>query len=408
MSNRFSKSFFDEWAAMFSGRFVPYHKLSVLVATIVSLVFSIAFSHDVVFEAPVSVIDLDASRWSCAFIEKLNASPYVSVREVLHSPANPRELTRADAVQGVVFLPHGLEESVHRGDKTVNVGFFSDDSNTAQNGELYNVINEVIATVGAEAAASRAGGVSMLGKNEAETAVAMSPLRAVFRYLTNPTGQAATGTVVNFLFFFSMMYQGMTCLMLVGRLRVSKVWDAEVLSGSAAALMVRVVPYSLILTAAVGAALAVLVNFGQLRFLGNPFLFLALFFLTGVANGLVAMLLSWRCTNPGGGASFMIWLVPPGFILGGATMAIGFGHPWVTALSQGIPLVHTFAFWRDIGLRGIDFAGMSGAIGTFLFYLLFLAGLVSLRFWHEGRERRKAVKLAWRQLSEVPNEMAAR
>lgn len=408
MSKGLRESFFDECAAMFSGRFVPYHKLAVLVATVVSFVFSIFFSHDIVFEAPVSVIDLDASRYSTAFIEKLNASPYVSVREVRHSPANPRELTRGDAVQGVVYLPHGLEESVLRGDKTVNVGFFADDSNTAQNGELYNVINEVIATVGAEAAVSRAGGVSSLGKNENETAAAMSPLRAVFRYLTNPTGQAATGTVVNFLFFFSMMYQGMTCLMLVGRLRVSHVWETDVLSGSAAALMVRVVPYSLILTAAVGTALAVLVNPGQLRFLGNPFLFLSLFFLTGVANGLVAMLLSWRCTNPGGGPSFMIWLVPPGFILGGATMAVGFAHPWVRAISEGIPLVHTFAFWRDIGLRGIDFAGMSGAVGTFLFYLLFLAGLVSLRFWHEGRERRKAVKLAWQQLAEVPAEGAGR
>ena len=408
MSKGLRESFFDEWAAMFSGRFVPYLKLAVLVATVVSFVFSIFFSHDIVFEAPVSVIDLDASRYSTSFIEKLNASPYVSVRDVRHSPANPRELTRGDAVQGVVYLPHGLEESVLRGDKTVNVGFFADDSNTAQNGELYNVLNEVIATVGAEAAVSRAGGVSSLGKNENETAAAMSPLRAVFRYLTNPTGQAATGTVVNFLFFFSMMYQGMTGLMLVGRLRVSHVWETDVLSGSAAALMVRVVPYSLILTAAVGTALAVLVNLGQLRFLGNPFLFLALFFLTGVANGLVAMLLSWRCTNPGGGASFMIWLVPPGFILGGATMAVGFAHPWVRAISEGIPLVHVFAFWRDIGLRGIDFAGMSGAIGGFLFYLLFLAGLVSLRFWHEGRERRKAVKLAWRQLAEVQAEGAGR
>lgn len=205
----------------------------------------------------------------------------------------PRELTRGDAVQGVVYLPHGLEESVLRGDKTVNVGFFADDSNTAQNGELYNVINEVIATVGAEAAVSRAGGVSSLGKNENETAAAMSPLRAVFRYLTNPTGQAATGTVVNFLFFFSMMYQGMTCLMLVGRLRVSKAWDTEVLSGSAAALMVRVVPYSLILTAAVGTTLAVLVNLGQLRFLGNPFLFSRSF------SSRASRTVSSRCSFPG-------------------------------------------------------------------------------------------------------------
>ena len=121
----------------------------------------------------------------------------------------------------------------------------------------------------------------------------MSPLRAVFRYLTNPTGQAATGTVVNFLFFFSMMYQGMTCLMLVGRLRVSKAWDTEVLSGSAAALMVRVVPYSLILTAAVGTALAVLVNLGQLRFLGNPFLFSRSF------SSRASRTVSSRCSFPG-------------------------------------------------------------------------------------------------------------
>lgn len=116
MSKGLRESFFDEWAAMFSGRFVPYHKLAVLVATVVSFVFSIFFSHDIVFEAPVSVIDLDASRYSTAFIEKLNATPYVSVREVRHSPATPRELTRGDAVQGVVYLPHGLEESVLRGD----------------------------------------------------------------------------------------------------------------------------------------------------------------------------------------------------------------------------------------------------------------------------------------------------
>lgn len=91
MSKGLRESFFDEWAAMFSGRFVPYHKLAVLVATVVSFVFSIFFSHDIVFEAPVSVIDLDASRYSTAFIEKLNATPYVSVREVRHSPAPPPE-----------------------------------------------------------------------------------------------------------------------------------------------------------------------------------------------------------------------------------------------------------------------------------------------------------------------------
>ena len=40
----------EECVAMTSGHFVPYQKLGVLVAVLVSLVFSIIVSHDVVFE----------------------------------------------------------------------------------------------------------------------------------------------------------------------------------------------------------------------------------------------------------------------------------------------------------------------------------------------------------------------
>ena len=84
-----------EWEAMMSGHFVPYHKLAILVAVITSFMFSIAISHDVVFEAPVAVIDLDQSRWSAQVLEKLNASPLISVRRVVHTPVDVRGLTRA-------------------------------------------------------------------------------------------------------------------------------------------------------------------------------------------------------------------------------------------------------------------------------------------------------------------------
>lgn len=55
---------------MFSGRFPPYHKMGIAVALITIVAFSIILSHDVVFEAPVAVIDLDQSRWSAELIEK--------------------------------------------------------------------------------------------------------------------------------------------------------------------------------------------------------------------------------------------------------------------------------------------------------------------------------------------------
>lgn len=347
------------------------------------------------------MIDLDATRTSAFLIEKLNASPYISVRQVLHSPARAIELTRRDVVQGIIYLPPGLQAAMLRGDRSVRIGYLADDSNTAQNGELYSTLNEIAASIGAEVSVSRVGGVSSLGKNTAQTQATLLPLRVSFRYLTNPTGQAATATVINFLFFFSLMYQGMTCLMLIGRLRVTRVWESQVLSGSVLALIVRIVPYSLVFTAAVGTAMAILIVFGQLRFAGNIFVFFPLLFLCALANGMLAMLLSWRCANPGEGASFMIWLVLPGFILGGATMALGFAHDWVRTLSQGVPLVRLFGFWRDIGLRGLDFNAISGSVGWFLLYRVFLAILLTIRFRMDELKRRSEVRAYWRALGET-------
>ncbi len=191
---------------MFSGRFPPYHKMGIAVALITTAAFSIILSHDVVFEAPVAVIDLDQSRWSAELIEKLNSSPYMQVKRVVHSPADPRRMTAHDRVQAVIFIPKDAQASLLRG---------------AQNGELISQLNEITAELSAERAASRPGGVSALGQTTAGTEALLSPLRMGFRYLSNPTGQGATGTVINFLLFFSLMFHGLTSLMIIGRLRVT-------------------------------------------------------------------------------------------------------------------------------------------------------------------------------------------
>lgn len=95
-----------------------------------------------VFEAPVAVIDLDQSRWSAQLIEKLNASPYMQVERVVHSPADPRRMTAHDRVQAVIFIPKDAQASLLRGAQTVRLGTYLDDSNTAQNGELISQLNE--------------------------------------------------------------------------------------------------------------------------------------------------------------------------------------------------------------------------------------------------------------------------
>ena len=157
---RISRSILEEWTAMFSGRFPPYHKMGIAVAVITTAAFSIILSHDVVFEAPVAVIDLDQSRWSAELIEKLNASPYMQVERVVHSPADPRRMTAHDRVQAVIFIPKDAQASLLRGAQTVRLGTYLDDSNTAQTGELISQLNEITAELSAERAASRPGGVS--------------------------------------------------------------------------------------------------------------------------------------------------------------------------------------------------------------------------------------------------------
>ncbi len=112
---RISRSILEEWTAMFSGRFPPYHKMGIAVALITTAAFSIILSHDVVFEAPVAVIDLDQSRWSAELIEKLNSSPYMQVKRVVHSPADPRRMTAHDRVQAVIFIPKDAQASLLRG-----------------------------------------------------------------------------------------------------------------------------------------------------------------------------------------------------------------------------------------------------------------------------------------------------
>lgn len=390
-----------EWEAMMSGHFVPYHKLAILVAVITSFMFSIAISHDVVFEAPVAVIDLDQSRWSAQVLEKLNTSPLISVRRVVHTPVDVRGLTRGDSALGVVYIPKGAQAEILRGGRTVTLGYYADDSNTAQNGELYSTLNEIVAELGAEAAVSRPDGVSSLGRNASETEAMISPLRIGFRYLSNPTGQAATGTVVNFIFFFSLMFHGLASLMLIGRMRVTNEWESRVLSGSLLALLARAAPYAFIFTCVVTTALAVMICAGQLRFAGSILLFIPGFFLGAVGNTWLAYLISWNCTNPGQGAGRMIWLVPPGFIMGGATMAVGFLHGWMHLASFGIPLVWIFNFWRDVGLRGVGAGGVASLYGMAILWLLFIGTLVAVRFWREECAHRETVRQNWRDMREI-------
>ncbi|CFQ24244.1 multidrug ABC transporter permease [Yersinia enterocolitica] len=377
------KSMLDEVGAMMSGHVIPYHKVAIVVAAVIALLFSLVFSQSTVFEGKIAVIDLDASNYSTALIQKINTSPYIEVTQVLHSPMNPEILTAHDRNIGVLYIPKGLEKSLKTGDRTVRLGYFADHSNSAQNAEVLQNLNEYIPELGAELGAEH---IAALGFGREGTEAVLSPMQLKNRHLFNPTNTATNSTSIAFVYFFSSLFYGLATLMVVGRLKVTGTWDQAVFNRGPLALMCRMVPYAFFYTTGITMASALLVTFGQLRFEGNYFAYLPTIFMTGLAFGWLALILSWSTQNPGEGASLMTFLVPPGFILGGATMAVGFLPLWAYYISYAFPLVWQYRFYRDFAMRGQTLAQMLPTYGAYLIFLTVIASVVVLLYYRTKRQ----------------------
>ena len=340
------------------------------------------------FEAPIAVIDLDASRYSTKLIERINTSPYIRVTAVYHTPYSAERLTEHDLNYGVLYIPQGLEKDVKTGRRSVTLGYLADYSNEAQNAEVLSNLNEYIPEVGAETGGVR---VAALGLGDQGTEAALSPMKLKARHLFNPASSATNGTTISFVYFFSTLFYGLTVLMVPGRLRVMNLWERSVLGRSPWALLARGVPYAFFYTTGITVMTALLVTFGQLRFAGNYLTYVPSLFMTGLAFAWLGLLLAWRTPNPGAGASRMTFLVPPGFIMGGATMAAGYLPPWAYDLSNACPLVWQYRFWHDFALRGVPTSAMTATYGAYLIYLTVIAVLVVF-VWSRTTAEREAVE----------------
>jgi ABC-2 type transport system permease protein len=376
MMQNIIKSMLEELDAMLSGHFIPYYKVAIGLAAIISLIFSIVLSHGAVFEGKIAVIDLDGSNYSTELISKINTSPYIEVSEVIKAPVNPIALVSHDRNLGVLYIPKGLEKSLKKGDKTVRLGYFVDDTNDAQNAKVLQSLNEYIPELGAELSV---GKVAALGLSKEGIEATLSPMQLKTRYMFNPASSSTISTIIYFVYFFSSLTYGLTSLMIIGRLKVTGMWNT-VLERGFVALLARTIPYALFYTTGLTLITAVLVLFGQLRFDGNYFVFVPSMFMTGIAFGWLGFLLSWKTNNPGEGASKMIFLVPPGFIMGGSTMAVGIMPIWTYYISHAFPLVWLFRFFRDIAMRGRSLVDMLATYGTFIIYLTVIAFVVMIVF----------------------------
>lgn len=386
----------EELAAMRSGHFPPYHKMAVAVAVITTVVFAVIFAHGAVFEGRIKVIDLDHTPYSQALINEIDSSSYIEVTQVLHYPADVVALTRNDACLGVLYIPDGFTKKLQGQTEAVNLGYFADYTNEPQNAEVMETLNEITGMHSALLAVNNVADDLALTEQTAQAK--LTPLSLKIRRLFNPTFSATNSTIVSFIYFFSSLFLGLTLLMIPGRLRVTNRWNSCILGSGPLELMARVVPYAFFYTTAITVLTAILVLCGQLRFAGSYLAYLPSIFMTGLCFGLMALLYAWKCPDPGAGASLMIFLVPPGFILGGATMAIGIMPHWAEMASHVFPLVWQYSFWRDFAQRGSSLASMLEVYGWYLGYISVLGLLICLRF---NAERKALARRSPAQESEA-------
>ena len=93
----------DELRYLFSGQGMPYEKVAVMVAVVITVFMTVLLGNNFAKDAHIAVIDLDNSKYSHEIIDKLNASQYMKVTAVLNTPAEPKTLFYRDQNVAVVY-----------------------------------------------------------------------------------------------------------------------------------------------------------------------------------------------------------------------------------------------------------------------------------------------------------------
>ena len=367
----FLNSFKDEVKFLFSGKGMPYEKVCLMVAMIISVFLSVLLAGNFAKDAPVIVIDLDNSKYSRELVTQIDSSEYMKVKAILNVPANPEELFYRDEADAVIYLPQGLEKNFYNGE-SAPVGIFYDNTNTAQTADIKVAMNELLAINNAMNS-SASGGLTLNDRN-----------------LFNPAGSTSNAQTQGFLFFFGSMFFVFATIGMVPRLRLTKQLDKILIDGTPFDLIGRILPYSACMVISFFFGLAILRIWGDLIFSGRILDFLLIQIVYAVMLGMLSVLIGWTASNPGIASSRMILFIPGGFILGGVTSPLSHLSSWVVTASHIFPLTWEYHFTRDIIQRGATLSQISSEIGAFLIYVAIVAILLSLRF---NTKRNDSIKL---------------
>ena len=354
----------DEIRHLFSGTGVFYPKLSLYVAVSIAIVFTLCFSNRFISEADIAVIDLDHSRHSRAFIDKLDASPYMRVNAVLHAATEPETLFYNGKHLAVIYLPNGFEKNKYAEDSNP-IGVFYDNTNLSQSANIQEALNSIVTAENSNI-------------DSGQEARALSLNR---RQLFNPLGSYTNTMGIGFLFFFSSVFFTLAVIGIVPRLRLEKKWEQELLSGNPLATVSRLVPYAVFFLIANTVGLLILRLFNDLSIQGSFLLFLPAMLLLAVSLGIFAMLAGWGAPNPIAAGQKLLLVVTPGYLFSGMMIPVDFFPLWVQFVTHLFPLRWFYKLVKDILLRGTALGDCAAEYGGYMLFTGVLLACFSARFF---------------------------
>lgn len=375
-------SFHDEVNFIFSEQGGKYYIAAFVVVVGVLILFSVFFSNNYIKDGSVAVIDLDNSAYSRQLIAKFDASPYIGVHAVFNEMQDPEKLMYRDEYIAVIYLPEGLEKNRHR-ELPNQIGLFLDHTNSGLTGSLRSGLMEIIAVENIEIGFPR---VKELGINDDQAIGILSNIQVNDRMLYNANDSPANTTIVAFLFMFPSITYAMMVLPIIARLRVSRQLSKELRDNNIWQVISRLLPYVGIYMTSIILGLGLLKTFTDFRFAGNVIQFILPLFLFSLSVGLMSMLLAWKAAHPGTAMGMMTFIIPPGFILGGATGPIAIFSDWVLVVAHCFPLTWIFKYVRAMGLRGASLTDLPYELLGQVVYVGVLVGLLYLRFNTEKRQ----------------------
>ena len=261
---------------------MPYEKVCLLVAMVVTVILSVLLSGNFAKDAKVVIIDLDNSAYTRELTTRIDASEYMQVTAVLNTPVDPKTLFYEDKAVAVVYFPRDLEKNRFTGSAS-NIGVYYDNTNTAQTANIKEALNELLALDNA-AASGDVGSTNDSVSGQVQLAD---------RKLFNPQESTSNTETLGFLFFFGSMFFTFATIGMGPRLRLTHEMDRMMERGTPWELVARIVPYAGCLIVSFVVGMAVLRVWGDLNFSGSllTFLFTQLFYVMTV--GMLSVTFGW-------------------------------------------------------------------------------------------------------------------